>query len=251
MTTGKFIEYLHDQSFPRLNFLSISAPVFMDEFQDMDPTSLPDHDDGIAKRHVTLQLESIDFYGSAPLLYALSYVPFAFTTIHIHSSPWLASCEFFPSFLDRTKKAVTEIRIDGESPLHHTGHTTLCGLTVTCFSADHWVQLTKFDSVKRVELFDFNIKQVNILERINATTLEDLLITTNQKCMDWDWGRLDSALVALWLSSGSNYLKFYLTSDDGEFELEGQAHTLLPLFTNLAKVRIDKSLVGKSMGWHL
>ena len=101
-----------------------------------------------------------------------------------------------------------------------------------------------------MELFNFNRHKVNILEGINATTLEDLLITT-KPTMDWDWGGLDSALVALQNRGRSDPLRFYLTSDDGKFELEGQARALLPKFTNLAKVRIDKSLVRKSMGWHV
>ena len=117
MTTGKFVGYL--RSFPQLKFLSISAPAFTDEFEHMDPTSLPNHG-GLLKRHVALQLKFIPLAASTWLLYALTYVPFAFTTIHIHSSPSLVFCQIFPVFLGRTKETVTEIGIDGESPLRHT-----------------------------------------------------------------------------------------------------------------------------------
>jgi hypothetical protein len=85
-------------------------------------------------------------------------------------------------------------------------------------------------NIKRAELLDFVDERFKILRHINPTKLKDLLITTNQKEMEWPWKQLDSTLVALLGSRGStsNPLNFYLTSNDGKFKPEEWGREILP-----------------------
>ena len=131
------------------------------------------------------------------------------------------------------------------SPLFVIPGTRPFVLIVTCFSVeDHVpVNLEHLNNVKRVELFNFTIEQIDILRSINATKLEDLLIATNQKHMGGSfWPELDSALVALQRRMGSNQLNFYLISDNDKslLELEG---------CKGEGVIIDKSVAERSMRW--
>ena len=106
------------------------------------------------------------------------------------------------------------------------------------------------DTVERVELYEFTVAKTNLLESINTTNLKDLLITANRTDMNqWDWERLDSALVALRRRMGTKPLNFYLTSNDGKFNLEEGGQKSLPTFTEDRGVSIDKSLVETSMEW--
>ena len=103
------------------------------------------------------------------------------------------------------------------------------------------------ENVERVEIYEFTVAKINLLKNINATNLKDLLIIANQTDTDWDWNRLDSALVALRSRMETKPLNFYLTSDDGKFNLEREGQKFLPKLTGDGGVSIDKSLVETSM----
>ena len=121
MAPKELLDYL--QSFPQLEFLSISAPNFF-------PTTtialqeLRDSQRRLSTRRVALRLERV--VPSGLLLDALSAVSFAFTEIHLIHPLRTRGVTSLSSFLERTKETVTKIKIDCESPLRHTRHTTLC-----------------------------------------------------------------------------------------------------------------------------
>lgn len=102
-------------------------------------------------------------------------------------------------------------------------------------------------NVKWVELFESRVENIRVIDRINTTNLEDLLITGSQEHMVGRyWEELDSALSTLlnrMATDPPRNLNFYLTSNNTGFQLK----KLLPNFTSDERVIINKSLVERSM----
>ena len=155
-------------------------------------------------------------------------------------------------FLNGSRKTLTEIELDCESSFHCTECVIHFGLvTITLFS-DHWAQadLHDLDQLARVKLNNFYLGSIPLLEKINTTNLNALLVTFPQGDLLSDcsrkWVQLDSDLVNLHdrMSCRTRPLRFYLEFIRSvlPFGFEKQARRLLPRFTANENVIIDVTL---------